>query len=79
MQEAKYPVKRNAELTLHIEKLAFGGKGIGKAGDYIIFVRDVLPGDMIRARVYKRRANYAEARLIEILEPSRQRIKAPCP
>lgn len=78
MQENKYPVKRNAELELRIEKTAFGGKGLARVGDYVIFVKDSLPGDLVKAKVFKRKSNFAEARLLEILQPSDMRIAAPC-
>lgn len=78
MQEKKYPVKRNAEIELSIEKTAFGGSGLGKVQDYVIFIKNTLPGDVVKVRVFKRKANYAEAKLIEILKPSPLRIEAPC-
>jgi 23S rRNA (uracil1939-C5)-methyltransferase len=78
VQEQKYPVKRNAEIELSIEKTAFGGNGLGKYQDYVIFVKNTLPGDVVMARVFKRKANYAEAKLIELLKPSPLRIEAPC-
>ena len=78
MQENKYPVKRNSELELQIEKTAFGGKGLARLGDYVIFVKDSLPGDKVKARIFKRKSNFAEARLLEILQPSDMRISAPC-
>ncbi len=79
MSEKKYPVKRKEELELSIEKVAFGGQGIGRLDQYVVFVKDTLPGDKVIARVMKRKTNYAEARLVQILEPSPLRRDAPCP
>jgi 23S rRNA (uracil1939-C5)-methyltransferase len=78
VQEQKYPVKRNAELELSVEKTAFGGKGLARYNDYVIFIKNTLPGDKVKAKIIKRKPNYAEARLIDILEPSTLRIEAPC-
>lgn len=78
MQEQKYPVKRNAELELSVEKTAYGGKGLARYNDYVIFIKNTLPGDKVKARINKRKSNYAEARLIDILEPSPLRIEALC-
>jgi 23S rRNA (uracil1939-C5)-methyltransferase len=75
----KYPVSRNQEMELAIEKLAFGGKGLTRLNEYVIFVERTLPGDRIKARIIKRRPNYAEAKLLEIIKPSPLRITAPCP
>jgi len=74
-----YPVKKREELELKIEKLAFGGKGISRIDDYVVFVPKTLPGDVVRARIVKRKANYAEARLLEIIQKSVLHQEAPCP
>ncbi len=79
MNTTKYPVSRNEILELDIENLAFGGKGIGHQDLYVIFVKDTVPGDRVRVKIIKRKPNYAEARLIEIIRPSKMRINAPCP
>jgi 23S rRNA (uracil1939-C5)-methyltransferase len=74
-----YPVKKREELELKIEKLAFGGKGISHIDDYVVFVPKTLPGDVVRARIFKRKANYAEARLLEVIQKSDLHQEAPCP
>ena len=54
-----YPVKKRQEIEIKIEKLAFGGKGIGYINDYVIFVPKTIPGDTVRAQIIKRKTNYA--------------------
>ncbi len=68
--------QRGDELELSIDSLAFGGEGIARLGDggYVVFVAGGIPGDRVRAVVYKRKRNYAHARAVEILEPSPERI-----
>ncbi len=78
MSEKKYPVKRGGEYELVIEDLAFGGKGVARVENYVIFVKDALPGDRVRARIGKRKKDYAEAYLLEILQSSPYRVEAPC-
>lgn len=72
-------VKKGQEIELVIEKLAFGGKGIAKEDGMTIFVDQAIPGDRVVARVYKRKKSYAEARVLERIVPSEDRIEAPCP
>jgi 23S rRNA (uracil1939-C5)-methyltransferase len=79
LSESRYPVRRNEILDIEISNIAFGGKGIGYRGSYVVFVGDTIPGDLVRARITRRKQNYAEARLVEIIRPSDIRIKAPCP
>ncbi len=79
MSERKYPVKRNGEYELKIEKLAFGGAGVARLDNYVIFVKGALPGERVRSRITKRKPSFAEARLLEIIEQSPERREAPCP
>jgi len=79
MSEKKYPVKRGKDYELKIEKLSFGGAGVARQENYVIFIKGALPGDAVLARIQKRKASYAEARLLKVLTPSPERIKAPCP
>jgi len=74
-----YPVKKKEEIQLKIEKLAFGGKGIGYIDDYVVFVARTIPGDVVKAKIFKRKTHYSEARLLEILQESPLRQEAPCP
>jgi 23S rRNA (uracil1939-C5)-methyltransferase len=72
--------ERGQELELHIDSLAFGGAGVARFGPsahgWVVFVRDALPGDTVRAVVTKRKRHYGEARLIEIVTPSPDRVPA---
>ncbi len=79
MSEQKYPVKRNGEYEVEIDKLAFGGSGIARMDNYVIFVKDTLPGDRALIRIQKRKRSHAEARLICVLRPAAIRKEAPCP
>jgi len=66
---------RGQELELRIDTLAFGGAGVARTdGGYVLFVRDAVPGDRVRAVVTKRKRHYGEARALEVLEPSPDRV-----
>src|SRR3954465_7841386 len=58
-----------------IDTLAHGGAGVGRLDGYVVFVRGTVPGDRVRAQITKRKRAYAEARAVEILEPSPERIE----
>ena len=65
---------RGDELDLRIDSLAYGGAGVARADGYVVFVRDAVPGDRVRARITKRKRAYAEARAVELIEPSAERV-----
>jgi 23S rRNA (uracil1939-C5)-methyltransferase len=65
---------RGDELELTIDSLAFGGAGVARLEGYVVFVQDAVPGDRVRAVVGKSKRAYAEARTVELLAPSPERI-----
>ena len=71
--------RRDDVLELDVHDLAFGGAGVARHDGYVVFCRDTAPGDRVRARVVKARRRFAEADLVEVLDPGPQRIAPPCP
>lgn len=69
---------RRQEIETTIEKLAFGGQGIARHDDFVVFVDDAIPGDRMKVRLRKVRKSHAFAYPVELIEPSSLRIKAPC-
>jgi 23S rRNA (uracil1939-C5)-methyltransferase len=72
----KARVERGQEFELTVDGLAFGGAGVARLDGYVVFVRDAVPGDRVRAVVTKRKKAYAEARVVALLEPGRDRVAA---
>jgi 23S rRNA (uracil1939-C5)-methyltransferase len=68
--------RRGDELELTVDSLAFGGAGVARLDGYVVFVAEAFPGDRVRAVVGKSKRGYAEARVIELLEPGPERIPA---
>jgi 23S rRNA (uracil1939-C5)-methyltransferase len=65
---------RGDELELTVDSLAHGGNGVARRDGYVVFVAGAVPGDRVRAVVGKAKKAYAEARAVEIVEPSPDRI-----
>src|ERR1044071_3959525 len=70
----KTRVERGQELELTIDSLAVGGAGVARLDGYVVFVRDAIPGDRVRAVVTKRKKAYAEARTVALLASGPDRI-----
>ena len=71
-------IKRGEEIELTVEKFADRGKSLSRLDGYVVFVAGAVPGDRVRAKVFKRKKSFAEARLIEVLEPSDLRTEPRC-
>lgn len=71
-------IRRGEEIELTLEKFADRGKSLTRVGGYVVFVAGAVPGDRILAKVFKRKKSFAEARLLEVLEPSPLRTEPRC-
>lgn len=71
-------LKKGTEITLEIVDAAFKGKGVAKVNGLAVFVPGTMPGDVVRARIIKRKKSYREAKMLELLEPSPDRITPKC-
>src|ERR671910_1726905 len=72
------PVRKDEEVELQVDSLAYGGNGVARLDGFVVFVRRGLPGDRVRARITKVKRGFAEGLAVEVLEPSPQRVEAPC-
>ena len=70
---------KNDLVTLKITDMGNDGEGIGKVDGYTLFVKDAVIGDTVLAKVMKAKKNYGYARLMEVVEPSPDRVEPPCP
>ncbi len=50
-----------------------------REGGWVVMCAFALPGERVRARVFRNHKNYSEADLVAVLRPSPSRIPAPCP
>ena len=72
-------VKKGQQITLEISHIAFGGKGLAKPEGFAVFVDKAVPGDVVQALITRKKKNYAEARVLELLTASSDRIDPECP
>jgi 23S rRNA (uracil1939-C5)-methyltransferase len=71
------PIVDNFEVT--VEKLVYGGDGLGRVDGRVVLAPYVLPGERIRAQAEQEKPGLVRARALEVLEPSVERVAAPCP
>ena len=72
-------MKKGQLITLEITHIAFGGKGLAKPDGFAVFVDKAVPGDVVQAQITRKKKNYAEARVVELLTASSDRIDSACP
>lgn len=65
--------------NLQIDKIIHGGRGLGRLDNGIIVLTPfVLPGEKVALKETKKKRGYIEAEVLEIIEPSRERVSPAC-
>ena len=75
----KINLKKNDITELSITDTGEDSQGIGRFRGFAFFVKDALPGDVVKAVVTKVNKGYGYAKTLEIIKPSPDRVDAPCP
>lgn len=72
-------LSKGAEVDLCIEKLAFGGKALGRVDGFVVFVDHAVPGQRVRVRITRKKARFAEAGVVQLLAQSPAYAPPFCP
>ena len=66
-------------LELDITTVAFGGDGIGRVDNFVIFVPFVLEGERVEVEIVEVKRRYATADLVRVITPAPHRVEPRCP
>ena len=66
------------KLTVSIHDIAFGGEGVGRTNDFVIFVPFVVVGEVVEVELTEVKKRFARGRLVRVLTPSAQRVTPRC-
>ena len=69
------PTRKGQELELKIESLAYGGLGLAKLDDFVVFVKGGIPGQTVLGHIYKKKRGYSEAYIVDVLKESPKKNK----
>ena len=71
-------MKKGEIVDLEVQDIVFGGKGISKIDDFVIFTENTIPGDILKARITKKKQAFAEARPVEFIKRGNGYVEAEC-
>lgn len=72
------PVEKNKEYVLEIIDNGFQGEGIAKIDNFTIFIPNAIKGERVKALIVKVLSSHAFGKILEILEPSKERVEPDC-
>ena len=71
-------MKRGDIIEVEITAYAFGGKGLSKIetdqGQFVVFVENTYPGQIVKGRITKKRKKHAECTLIEVVKDAENTV-----
>ncbi len=71
-------LKIGDKLTLTINDIAFGGEGVGRVDDFVVFVPFVIVGEVVEVEVTEVKKSFARAKLVNVVKTSPERVKPEC-
>jgi tRNA/tmRNA/rRNA uracil-C5-methylase (TrmA/RlmC/RlmD family) len=66
------------KVELKIQDIAFGGEGVARTDDFVVFVPFVIPGEFVHGEITEVKKKFARAKLLKVLEPSPERVQPQC-
>ncbi|RCL90397.1 23S rRNA (uracil(1939)-C(5))-methyltransferase RlmD [bacterium] len=70
--------KKGQELELIIEGLAYGGRGIARQNNFVFFVEKAIPGQKVLVYISRKKKDYAEARIKQVISQSQHYTQPKC-
>lgn len=71
-------LKIGDKIKLSIHDIAFGGEGVGRLDELVVFVPFVIVGEEVEAEITEIKKNFARAKLLAVLKESPERVKPEC-
>lgn len=68
----------NDVLEVKVEKMVYGGSALARVDSVPIFIDGGCPDDTLKIKIIKKNKNFLNAEIVEIIEPSKYRIKPIC-
>jgi tRNA/tmRNA/rRNA uracil-C5-methylase (TrmA/RlmC/RlmD family) len=69
-----------ATVEVELDGIAHGGEAVGRLPDgRAVFVGRAIPGERVRIHVVESKKRWARAELVEVVDPSPDRVEPPCP
>ncbi len=72
------PFHYHQEVELVVDSLTNLGAGLGRVDGWVVMVPFVIPGERVKARIFRNFTNYSDADLLEVIEASPYRIEPKC-
>ena len=78
LQATPSSIAPGQRVTLTITDIAFGGEGVGRIDQFVVFVPFVIVGEEVEAEITEVKKQFARARLLRVVAPAASRVSPRC-
>lgn len=78
MGRRQFSPEERIKENITVIDIAEEGKGVGKTEDLVLFIEKAVPGDVVDVEIFRKKKNFAEARVARLLKPSEDRVDPFC-
>ena len=75
----RIPQEKKQLQNIEIFDIAEEGKGVGRHEELVLFIEKAIPGDVVDVELQRKKKNFAEGKVTQIVKPSPYRIEPFCP
>ncbi len=75
----RIPAEKKFIQNISVVDIAEEGKGVGKADELVLFIEKAVPGDVVDVELLRKKKNFAEAKITQLVKPSEHRVEPFCP
>ena len=65
-------------MEITIDKLSYGGAGVGRVDGKVVFVDGGVPGDKLKIKIVEEKERYSRAEIEDFIEKSKERTEPDC-
>jgi len=75
----RIPAEKKHIQNITVVDIAEEGKGVGRADELVLFIEKAVPGDVLDVELLRKKKNFAEAKITNLVTPSEHRTDPFCP
>ena len=71
-------MRKGSDIEVKIDRTEFPSMGIGKSGEAYVQIKNTFPGQVVMARIKKKKAGKVQGKLVEVIERADYETKPKC-
>jgi 23S rRNA (uracil1939-C5)-methyltransferase len=78
LHERRIVLQIRDHVNVRIESIAFGGEGVARIDNFVVFVPFAAPGDELEIEITQLKKKFVRGKILKIIKPSSMRVNPLC-